>query len=144
MPAANGLTALVVDDNAHARRAAAAALGQLGLGRIVEADSGATALAYLSAERFDLLVTDWYMPRMSGASLIEVLRESRFDRNSSLPVLVMTAYPSRETLLEARRLGVREVLVKPLTADELALALRRVLPEAEAPTGDDGGRRVFL
>jgi len=145
MLAANRLTALVVDDNAHARAAAAACLRQLGVERISEAESGGMALAQLSTEACDLLLTDWYMPGMDGAALIGKLRASGLGGKATLPVLVMTAYPSQQTRLQARGLGVADVLIKPLTPAALAAALRRAVPEQAATTrGEEDDHRVFL
>lgn len=143
------LSALVVDDNAYARGAATATLRQLGLTRIAEAASGASAIGSLLAERFDLMFLDWYMPEMSGAALLEVVRDPRFGPHGALPIILMTAYPSRENVVKARGLGVNEVMVKPLAAGNVSIALRRVLPdgwalpgEEDASTSADG--KVFL
>jgi len=142
------LNALVVDDNAYARGAAAATLRQLGLTRIVEAASGAAAIGNLLAERFDLMFLDWYMPEMSGAAFLEVVRDPRFGPHGKLPIILMTAYPSRENVVKARALGVNEVMVKPLTADHVSIALRRLLPDGWALPGDEDATgtvgQVFL
>jgi two-component system chemotaxis response regulator CheY len=143
----NQLSALIVDDNAYARAAAAATLRQLGLTVIVEVDSGAAAIGTLLADRFDVMFIDWYMPEMSGAALIEVVRDPRFGPHGRSPIILMTAYPSRENLIKARQLGVNDVLVKPLTTDNVGAALRRVLPNAWALPEDEGkgaGGKVFL
>ena len=89
------------------------------------------------------------MPEMSGAALLEVVRDPRFGPHGKLPIILMTAYPSRENVVKARGLGVNEVMVKPLTADHVSIALRRVLPDAWAlPTEEgnaaEGGGKVFL
>lgn len=144
---ANRLNALIVDDNAYARGAAAATLRQLGLTRIVEVESGAAAIGSLLAERFDLMLADWYMPEMSGAALVEVVRDPRFGPHGSLPIILMTAYPSRENVVKARGLGINEVMVKPLTAEHVAIALRRVLPDDWALPEDEARPatgKVFL
>ena len=147
---ANQLSALVVDDNAYAREAAAATLRQLGVMRVIEAASGAAAIGSLLTERFDLMFMDWYMPEMSGAALLEVVRDPRFGPHGSVPIILMTAYPSRENVVKARQLGVNEVLVKPLTAHHVSIAMRRVLPNQWELPEDDGedpaatGGQVFL
>jgi len=143
------ISALVVDDNAYARGAAAATLRQLGLTQIVEAESGAAAIGSLLGARFDLMFMDWYMPEMSGAALLEVVRDPRFGPHGALPIILMTAYPNRENVVKARALGVNEVMVKPLTTGHVSTALRRVLPggwelpaDGEAAVGGSG--KVFL
>lgn len=136
------LRALVVDDNAYARAISAAGLKKLGVGEVVEADGGAAAILHLMTEPFDLMLMDWYMPDVSGAGLMTVLRDVRFGAPSSTPVILMTAYASRDNIARARELGVNEVLIKPFTTDQLGTALGRVLGDAARASGDDGS--VFL
>lgn len=142
------LRALIVDDNAYARSAAAASLRKLGIVTIAEADGGAAAIGLLASESFDLMVMDWYMPEVSGAGLMQILRDPRFGHNTALPVVLMTGYPSRETITRARELGVNEVLTKPFSADHLLLALGRVLPSGWDVPEDGavvaGGDKIFL
>ncbi|UJW85166.1 response regulator [Devosia sp. SL43] len=135
------LRALVVDDNAYARAISAASLRKLGVGEIVEADGGAEAILALMSGPFDLMLMDWYMPDVSGAGLMTVLRDPRFGAPQATPVILMTAYASRDNVARARELGVNEVLVKPFTTDQLGTALGRVLGQAQMVSGDDS---VFL
>ena len=135
------LRALVVDDNAYARAISAAGLKKLGVGEVVEADGGAAAILRLMSEPFDLMLMDWYMPDVSGAGVMTVLRDPRFGAAAQVPVILMTAYASRDNVSRARQLGVNEVLVKPFTTDQLGTALGRVLGEAARAAGDDS---VFL
>ena len=135
------LRALVVDDNAYARAISASGLKKLGVGEIVEADGGAAAILALLGEPFDLMLMDWYMPDVSGAGVMTVLRDIRFGAAARTPVILMTAYASRDNIARARELGVNEVLVKPFTTDQLGTALGRVLGEAARAAGDDS---VFL
>lgn len=135
------LRALVADDNAYARAISSASLAKLGIGDVVEADGGASAILQLMSQPFDLMLMDWYMPDVSGAGVMTVLRDPRFGAASQTPVILMTAYASRDNVARARQLGVNEVLVKPFTTDQLGTALGRVLGEAARAAGDDS---VFL
>jgi two-component system, chemotaxis family, chemotaxis protein CheY len=135
------LRALVVDDNAYARAISASGLKKLGVGEVVEADGGAAAILELLGEPFDLMLMDWYMPDVSGAGVMTVLRDPKLGAASRTPVILMTAYASRDNIARARELGVNEVLVKPFTTDQLGIALSRVLGEAARAAGDDS---VFL
>lgn len=131
------LRALVADDNAYARAISSASLTKLGVGEVVEADGGAAALLHLMSEPFDLVLMDWYMPDVSGAGVMTVLRDPRFGAAAATPVILMTAYASRDNVMRARQLGVNEVLVKPFTTDQLGTALGRVLGEASRAAGND-------
>jgi two-component system chemotaxis response regulator CheY len=122
------MRALVVDDNAYARAITGQALRKLGVEQVTEASGGAEAILQLVQNRFDFMLMDWYMPDVSGAGLIQVLRDPRFGPAAALPVIMMTAYASRENIERARLLGVNEVLTKPFTTEQLGTAMRRVLP----------------
>lgn len=135
------LRALVVDDNAYARAISASGLKKLGVGEVVEAEGGAAAILALMTEPFDLMLMDWYMPDVSGAGVMTVLRDARFGAAAQTPVILMTAYASRDNIARARELGVNEVLVKPFSTEQLGIALGRVLSEATRAAGDDS---VFL
>ncbi len=120
------LSALIVDDNAYARVLASAVLVEAGIGRIAEADGGADALLRLMSERFDLVLLDWYMPEISGAGIMRVLRDRRFGHASRTPVILTTAYASRDNVDKARAMGVNEVLVKPFRAEHVSACLWRI------------------
>lgn len=135
------LRALVVDDNAYARAISANGLRKLGVGEIVEAEGGAAAILELLGAPFDLMLMDWYMPDVSGAGLMTVLRDARLGAASQTPVILMTAYASRDNIARARELGVNEVLVKPFTTDQLGTALSRILGGSARAAGEGS---VFL
>jgi two-component system chemotaxis response regulator CheY len=120
-------SALVVDDNSHARAICTMGLTRLGFGVVEEASGGAEALLKLMSLPFSLVLMDWYMPDISGAGVMQVLRDPRFGAPPALPVILMTAYPSHDNLVRARALGVNDILAKPFTTRHLGLALDRVL-----------------
>jgi PAS domain S-box-containing protein len=98
------------------------------LGYQVEAfDSSPAALAaYLAApDRFDLIITDQTMPRLTGAELAVEALKVRPD----LPIIILTGYSVHISVEKAKALGVRQVLMKPLVVREVARAVREVLGE---------------
>ena len=112
------LDILLVDDHADVRRITVAMLEELGH-RVVEAQSGPDALALLNvADRaYDLVVTDYAMPRMSGTELV---REARGCRDG-LPALIITGYADASGI--ADRPADVAVLAKPFTLESLSRAL---------------------
>ncbi|WP_055048176.1 response regulator [Devosia sp. A16] len=135
------LKALVVDDNAYARAAVAATLRKLGLVSIDELTGAAAAVGAIQATRYDIMFMDWYMPEMNGAALLEVIRDPRFSAHGRVPVVMITAYPNRETMARARQLGAGEVLTKPFTIAHAAAALARLLPDGwQIPADADPGQ----
>lgn len=88
-----------------------------------EADDGDTAIAAVHEQSFDAVLTDVRMGRMDGISALRGILEY----NPALPVLLMTAYSSVETAVEALRLGACDYLIKPLDFDLLRHTLDKAL-----------------
>jgi two-component system, cell cycle sensor histidine kinase and response regulator CckA len=130
-PAGNlaGRTILIVEDEAAVRSAVRRLLERSGC-RVVEAASGADALAALaeSPQRVDLVISDIVMPAMSGLELQQQLRQLR----PSLPVLLMSGY-TEEALNRLGGTGPLPFLVeKPFTVDEILAKVRDLLPAGVA------------
>lgn len=138
------LRALVVDDNAYARAISTLNFNKIGISQVDEADGGALAILALMSQSYDVMLMDWYMPEISGAGLMQVLRDKRFGAASTMPVILMTAYATRDNVTRARELGVNEILVKPFTAEQLGVALGRVLNGAGALKAVGDADEVFL
>src|SRR5690349_20056505 len=114
---------LVVDDEPSMRQMLAIALRREGY-QVMTVEDGPGALAALEEGQVDVLVTDVRMPDFSG---VDLLREAkRID--PGLSVIMMTAYGSKETVLEALRLGATDYVEKTHNLkDELALRIRKEL-----------------
>ena len=125
---------LLVDDQRSLRRSLALMLQNAGF-HTDEAADGATALTKLRQAPFDLVVTDLRMDGMSGIELLKEVRQSWRD----LPVIVITAYGSIESAVEAMRLGAFDYLSKPFGEADIvekiraSQALRLATPSASAP-----------
>ena len=110
---------LVVDDNVPFAENLAEIIGDAGVGEAVVADSGARALELIRSTRFDALVTDMRMPRMTGAELIEEAR--RVD--PGLPVIVISAFSGDQQLTNVVQQGVLSVFPKPAPIDRVVALL---------------------
>ncbi len=113
---------LVVDDDFAHRTMLKTLIAGWGY-EVREADDGAAAVEAVKKDPFDLVLMDIRMVRVSG---LEALEEIRL-YNPALPVILMTAYASVETAVEALKKGAYDYLTKPLDFDELRLALERAL-----------------
>jgi two-component system response regulator AtoC len=113
---------LVVDNEARMRQILELALGSMGH-EVVQAADGVEALAAIDATRFDLVLTDLRMPRMDGMQLLRELRE----RGEEVPVIVLTAYGTIETAVEAMRLGASDYIIRPFEIETIELAVTRTL-----------------
>jgi two-component system response regulator PilR (NtrC family) len=114
---------LVVDDERSMRELLSIVLRRDGH-EVLVAENGATAVDLLARERVDILVTDIRMPQMSG---VDVLREAkRIDPD--IISIVMTAFASTDTAVEALRLGAADYVNKsPSAANEVRLRVRKEL-----------------
>jgi len=114
---------LVVDDFSTMRRIIRNLLSELGFTNVQEAEDGVDALHKLGGN-FDVVVSDWNMPNMTG---IELLRKIRSDPAlKDLPVLMITAEAKRENIIEATQAGVSGYIVKPFTAATLDEKLKSI------------------
>jgi two-component system chemotaxis response regulator CheY len=123
---------LVVDDFSTMRRIVRNLLVELGFSNplIQEADDGNAALAMLKASPFDMVVTDWNMPNMTGIELLQAIRAE--PRLKSLPVLMVTAENNREQIIAAAQAGVNGYIVKPFTAITLKEKLDKIFERLAA------------
>lgn len=111
---ATDLKVLVVDDEPIVTRSAERVLNAEGY--IVESvRNGREAMLRTEQNHYDILLTDLRMPEMDGISLIRVMRHAR----PSTGIVVITGYPSQETIEEALDLGIIDYLPKPFTPEML-------------------------
>ena len=116
---------LVVDDFSTMRRIVKNCLQELGYTDITEADDGNTALPLLKSGAFEFLITDWNMPGMAGLDLLKAVRGDA--KLAKLPVLMLTAEPKREQIIEAAQAGVSGYVIKPFTAVTLKEKIDKIL-----------------
>ncbi len=124
-----GLKILVVDDFSTMRRIIKTLLRELGFTHVTEADDGRTALPKLQSGEFDLLMTDWDMPGMTGIELLKAVRED--EKLANLPVLMIAAEARRDQILEAVQAGVNGYIIKPFTVATLQDKLQRIFERQE-------------
>jgi len=119
-----GATILIVDDEANLRKTLAQILSTRGYS-VLEANDGASAVKLLQDATPDLIFSDWKMPQMGGEEFLQHLRGQ--PRLASIPVIVITAYGSSHSAIEAVRLGAYDFVTKPFDLDEIVLAAERAL-----------------
>jgi two-component system, NtrC family, response regulator PilR len=113
---------LVVDDEQSMRDLLAIMLRQAGY-EVSVADGGETAIEALKAESFDLVVTDLRMRKVDGMAVLKAAKE----HSPRTVVLVVTAYASTETAVEAMKLGAYDYVTKPFKLDELKVTVANAL-----------------
>lgn len=88
---------------------------------VAEADDGSVAVEEVRKRSFDLILMDIRMMNVSGIEALEQIKQI----NPSIPVIIMTAYASVETAVQALKKGAYDYLTKPLDFDELQMAIQR-------------------
>ncbi len=115
---------LVVDDERSMRELLSIVLRREGYD-VTLAENGGTAIDHLERARFDLLISDIKMPDMSG---VDVLRAAKRIDQDILGIMI-TAFASADTAIEAMRLGAHDYLSKPFDVDELKIKVRNALEQ---------------
>jgi DNA-binding NtrC family response regulator len=113
---------LIVEDEPRMRRLLEITLGEDGH-TVNTAEDAEKGLAFLRKEAADLVVTDLKLPGMNG---LEFLQEGK-RLNAALPFIVMTAYGSVETAVDAMKAGASDYVLKPFTMAEMKLVINKEL-----------------
>ena len=111
---------LIVDDDLAHRTMLKKLLGSWGY-EVFEADDGSIAIDEVCNRSFDLILMDIRMMKISGIEALEQIKII----NPAIPIIIMTAYASVETAVNALKKGAYDYLTKPLDFDELKIAINR-------------------
>src|SRR4030081_1523164 len=115
-------TILIVEDEAKMRR-----LLELNLGKkeftTLSAGDAETGLKLLSENSVDLVVTDLKLPGMNGLEFLQAVKH----QNAALPVIVMTAFGTVETAVEAMKHGASDYVLKPFSLAEMRMVIHKEL-----------------
>ena len=104
---------LVVDDLLTMRDLLIKSLNKLGFLNVIQASDGDIALDILLKDQFDLLITDWNMPNMSGIELTVAIRANTTLKD--IKILMVTTNDEKSQISEAISAGVDGYLLKPFT-----------------------------
>lgn len=113
---------LLVEDDNDSRTYLAGFLRELGH-EVVECDNGYRALENLQKNKFNMVLSDIKMPRMSGLELLR--RISMFKAGQEIDVVLFTGYGDMESAIGALRAGAYDYLLKPINVEELAATIER-------------------
>ena len=121
----NDTRLLVVDDSISMRNIICRLLRELGFPAVDEAVDGIAALELFRRTAYDVVITDWYMPRSSGIELLRAIRTSA--ERSVTPVLVLTGNVTTGRVVEAIEAGANGFVVKPFVAPALCEKVLRLV-----------------
>ncbi len=115
-------TILIVEDEAKMRRLLELNLGEAGFATLSAADAE-SGLRLLHENHIDLVVTDLKLPGMDGLGFLQAIKR----QNTALPVIVMTAFGSVETAVDAMKAGAADYVLKPFSLNEMRMVIRKEL-----------------
>jgi DNA-binding NtrC family response regulator len=113
---------LIVEDEAKMRRLLELQLADEGF-RATTAPDAETGLQLFQKDHFDLVVTDFKLPGMTGLEFLQSVKRA----NAAIPVIIMTAYGTVESAVEAMKVGASDYVLKPFSLAELVLIIRKEL-----------------
>jgi DNA-binding NtrC family response regulator len=117
---------LVVDDETHVREMLKKGLSQLGEFTVEAAQNGVEAVEKIEKDVFDLVLTDLKMPEMDGIELLKTIKGTR----PEIMVILMTAYGSIETAIEAIKNGANDYVTKPIDFNDLLMRISKSQKES--------------
>ncbi len=117
---------LIVDDDDLVLQSLKMVLREAGY-KVKTANSAIVALDVLKKVRVDLVITDLKMPKMPGLVFLEKVKQEYPD----IPVIMITAYATVETAVEAMKKGAFDYIMKPFSADEIELLVKRAIESVQ-------------
>lgn len=119
------LRILLAEDDAFARRLTASTLKRIGINQITETTDGLQALQAIAAAKapFDLIISDWNMPKMTGLDLLRLVR----DEHPAMPFLMLTGNAGIDMVKAARTHRVDAYVVKPFSTEQLRSKIAAIL-----------------
>ena len=123
-----GMNVLIVDDYNTMLRIIKNLLKQLGFNNVDEATDGSMALDMTRHKNYGLIISDWNMEPMTGIDFLRNLRGSS-SPNKDAPFIMITAESKTENVIEAKKSGVNNYIVKPFDATTLKSKMASVIGE---------------
>ena len=118
-------TVCVVEDERVSRTMIVEMLKKIGINRIVASTNGQIALDKLKTQKVDLIISDWHMPVMDGLEFFRAVKKEKVLADT--PFLMVTVEDSKEKVVEALKVGVRDYIVKPLSKNSFEDKVKTLL-----------------
>ncbi|WP_298159991.1 response regulator [Ferrovum sp.] len=115
---------LVVDDMLSIRTVISSLLRSSGY-KTMEASSGELALQLMRSNSFDLILSDWNMPGLTGTQFVSAIRT----KDSVIPVIMVTAEANRECFMEMKRIGISGYILKPFKPQTILDLVDKIFAE---------------
>jgi two-component system, chemotaxis family, chemotaxis protein CheY len=124
LPKLPDLVVLVAEPGIHMRRIVREILLRAGIKRIIEATDGAEALGQYTTLVPDIVILEWDMPMLSGEDFIRLARTSPETSKRDTPIILTLNNPSKMTVDLAIKLGIHDILAKPISPKALCTRMQ--------------------
>ncbi|MBJ00486.1 MAG: response regulator [Halobacteriovoraceae bacterium] len=122
------VSVLIVDDEADIREMLKEFLHSMDcFDFIVEAEDGHRAITKAQNQKFDLIISDFKMPKMDGLSFVKHLRSSKDDKNLRTPFLFLSGNFTKDTIAKALEKEVRYFIAKPFNGEAFVQKVEEIL-----------------
>jgi CheY-like chemotaxis protein len=121
------LVVLIADSNGYTRRLTRQMLNTIGVKSIFEVADGIAAVNALPAVKADVMLLDWILPGLEGPEVMRIVRSPGVFPKSNLPVIMLTDQGLQSRVTTAIRVGVHELLVKPVSPKMLQQRLLGII-----------------
>jgi two-component system chemotaxis response regulator CheY len=123
-----GLKVLVVDDSASMLHVLKDYLVRMGFGNVTSAKNGEEAWGLIQGqEKFDLVISDWKMPRLSGIELLDKVRNE--SETPTVPFVLVSSEAKTDSILMAGKHSATGYIVKPFCFAEFVGAIRQIFAD---------------
>lgn len=109
------VTCLIVDDDKFSRTFIKTALYQIGIKNVKEAATAKEAMEQINNFKIDIILLDQQMPEKNGIEFAKDLKSSSVENAENIPIIMITVDTKEKTVLDAKELGIKEYLVKPIS-----------------------------
>ncbi len=116
---------LVVEDLSIMRRLLINTLKGIGYHDILEAENGNEALELMGKHHFDIVITDWMMPKLSGLDLARAMKSTK--KLADIPILMVTSKDDKTDVMVAMRVKVNDYIIKPFNARTLESKINKII-----------------
>lgn len=126
------LNVLIIDDHKTMLRVIKNLLMQINITKIDEAGDGQEALQKLTQKKYNLILSDWNMMPMTGLQLLQQVRTDSTFQHQNVPFVMITAEARPENVVEAKKAGVDNYIIKPFDANTLKSKIQAALMKRNA------------
>jgi two-component system chemotaxis response regulator CheY len=125
------LTVLVAEDNANLRKVLVTIATKSGFAAVLEAENGQQAWERVQQGQVGLVLTDWNMPVLTGLDLVKKIRSAQ-PPVRDIPVLMITAYDTKNSVVAAGKQGVDAYIIKPFSVQTVLDKIEEAIAKRHA------------